>query len=88
MWGETRLESSFARTQELLQEALLLRQDAIVEEPLILDALERNPYLSPFSRRRILEYREHLLPRAAQPSAPAAIASPFQQEAGLDADDL
>lgn len=71
-----------------LQEALLLRQDAIVDEPLILDALERNPDLSPFARRRILEYREHLLPRAAQPSAPAAIANPFQREAGLDADDL
>lgn len=70
-----------------LQEALLLRQDAIVEEPSILDALERNPFLSPFSRRRILEYREHLLPRSAPAVAPA-VANPFQQEAGLDAADL
>ncbi len=69
-----------------LQEALLLRQDAIVEEPLILDALERNPYLSPFARRRILEYREHLLPRTARVEVPAV--NPFQQEAGLDAEDL
>ncbi len=46
-----------------LQEVLLLRQDAIVEEPEILDALETNPELSPYSQRRILEFREHLLPR-------------------------
>jgi hypothetical protein len=46
-----------------LQEALLLRQDAILERPEILDALETNPRLTPYSRRRILEYREHLLPR-------------------------
>jgi len=58
-----------------LQEALLLRQDAILDAPKILDALERNPMLSPFSRRRIAEYREHLLPRAA---APAAVALPSQ----------
>jgi len=56
-----------------LQELLLLRQDAIVEEPAILDALSRNPQLSPYSQRRIGEYREHLLPRErpAVPSAPA-----------------
>jgi hypothetical protein len=46
-----------------LQEILLLRQDAIVEEPTILEALEENPQLSTFSRRRIAEYRDHLLPR-------------------------
>ncbi len=45
-----------------LQEILLLRQDAIVEEPKILEALERNPRVSVFTRRRIAEYREHLLP--------------------------
>jgi hypothetical protein len=71
-----------------LQEALLLRQDAIVEEPLILEALERNPLLSPFARRRILEYREHLLPRAAPAATPRPEESPFQPEAGLDAFDL
>ncbi|MEO7795281.1 MAG: hypothetical protein ABIV06_10960 [Thermoanaerobaculia bacterium] len=51
-----------------LQERLLLRQDAIIEEPEILDALESNPELSVYSRRKIAEYREHLLPRA-RPSA-------------------
>jgi hypothetical protein len=74
-----------------LQEALLLRQDAIVEAPRILDALESNPQLTPFARRRIAEYREHLLPRAA-PTAPtaaaAAAAELFSEEAGLDDDDL
>jgi hypothetical protein len=46
-----------------LQEVLLLRQDAIVEEPAILDALESNAQLSIYARRRIGEYRMHLLPR-------------------------
>jgi hypothetical protein len=46
-----------------LQEILLLRQDAILQEPMILDRLESNPDLSTFARRRITEYREHLLPR-------------------------
>jgi hypothetical protein len=46
-----------------LQEVLLLRQDAIVEEPVILDAMAENPQLSSYSARRIAEYREHLLPR-------------------------
>ena len=58
-----------------LQEVLLLRQDAIVEAPEILDALEENPDLSSYTQRRIDEYREHLLPRdrsvRPQPSAPA-----------------
>ncbi len=53
-----------------LQEVLLLRQDAIVEEPVILDALEENPQLSSYTARRIAEYREHLLPR--QRTVPAA----------------
>jgi hypothetical protein len=55
-----------------LQEVLLLRQDAIVEEPPILDALEQNLELSTYSRRRIAEYRQHLLPRerAAEPVSP------------------
>lgn len=53
-----------------LQEVLLLRQDAIVEEPAILKALEENPQLSTYTARRIAEYREHLLPR--QRTAPAA----------------
>lgn len=46
-----------------LQEVLLQRQDAIVEHAAILDQLETNPDLSSFSKRRIHEYREHLLPK-------------------------
>jgi hypothetical protein len=46
-----------------LQELLLLRQDAIVEQPAILEALEENPEVSTYTLRRIAEYREHLLPR-------------------------
>jgi len=46
-----------------VQEILILRQDAILEEPRILDALEANPTLSQAVRRRIGEYRQHLLPR-------------------------
>jgi hypothetical protein len=56
-----------------LQEILLLRQDAIIEEPAILEALEENPRVSVYSQRRIAEYRQHLLPRpgAGAPSMPA-----------------
>jgi hypothetical protein len=46
-----------------LQEILLLRQDAILESPSILDRLEENPDLSSYAKRKIGEYREHLLPR-------------------------
>lgn len=53
-----------------LQELLLLRQDAIVEEPAILQALEENPQVSGYSLRRIAEYREHLLPRQRPVAAP------------------
>ena len=56
-----------------LQEVLLLRQDRIASAPELLDALESNPQLSAYSRRRILEYRAHLFPGA--PSAPVAPAS-------------
>lgn len=62
------LEDAAPRLSADLQEALLLRQDAIVECPAILDALERNPQLSVYARRRIQEYREHLLPRAVTPA--------------------
>jgi hypothetical protein len=55
-----------------LQEALILRQDAIVEEPAILDALEDNPQLDHHVLRRIGEYRMHLLPRVREDHAPAA----------------
>jgi hypothetical protein len=46
-----------------LQEILLLRQDAILEEPAILDALGDNPRVSIYTQRRIAEYRTHLLPQ-------------------------
>jgi hypothetical protein len=61
-----------------LQEVLLLRQDAIVEEPAILEALEANPALSSYSARRIAEYREHLLPR--QRTVPAAEIEEMDEE--------
>ena len=71
------LEDVAPRLSPDLQEALLLRQDAIVERPTILDALEGNPRLSVYARRRILEYREHLLPRegrgAVEPEVPVAV---------------
>ncbi len=55
-----------------LQEILVLRQDAILDEPEILSALESNPQLSSYVQRRILEYRDHLLPRdRSAPPAPA-----------------
>lgn len=44
-----------------LQDALLLRQDLIVLDPELLTALEGNPHLTQSSRRRIGEYREHLI---------------------------
>jgi hypothetical protein len=71
------LEEVAAGLSAELQEVLLLRQDAIVERPAILDALETNPALSIFSRRRIQEYREHLLPREVQheEAPPAGLAA-------------
>lgn len=50
-----------------LQEILVHRQDAILDLPEILVALERNPELSNYAKRRIWEYREHLLPRDKVP---------------------
>lgn len=49
-----------------LQEVLVLRQDAILDEPAILEALEQNPEISVYVQRRIVEYREHLLPHERQ----------------------
>jgi len=59
------------RLPATLQETLLLRQDAIVETPGILEALEDNPQLSAFSQRKIQEYRDHLLHHHATAKAPA-----------------
>lgn len=61
-----------ARLPADLQEILILRQDAILDEPTILDALERNPLLSGYTQRRVTEYREHLLPQARRPAAPVS----------------
>ena len=61
-----------------LQEILLLRQDAIVEQPMILEALEENPQVSTYSQRRIAEYRQHLLPR--QRAAPVAQPLPMEMD--------
>jgi hypothetical protein len=65
-----------------LQELLLLRQDAIVEEPAILEALEENPQVSTYSQRRIAEYREHLLPRqrTVVPAEPAHFVEEMSDE--------
>lgn len=52
-----------ARLPPDLQEPLVLRHDAILDEPKILEALERNPQLGSYAKRRIGEYREHLLPQ-------------------------
>ncbi len=60
-----------------LQEILILRQDAIIEEPGILEALERNPFLSGYVQRRITEYREHLLPQGQRPGY--APAGPYEE---------
>lgn len=62
-----------------LQEVLILRQDAILDEPQILLALEQNPQLSNYTRRRIWEFREHLLPREK-------LAPPSPEELAAEAD--
>lgn len=67
------------RLDPVLQEILILRQDAIVEEPSILDALESNPSLETYARRRIGEYRQHLLPREQE--APAGA---LEEEGGAE----
>jgi hypothetical protein len=71
------------------QEVLLLRQDAIVDRPSILDHLEANERLSTFARRRISEYRQHLLPRdTAIEAASREFDAATIAVAELDADDL
>lgn len=62
-----------------LQEILLLRQDAIIEEPAILEALEENPRLSIYSQHRIVEYRQHLLP-SKKSRAPAPAFQPLEMD--------
>ncbi len=43
------------------QEILLNRQDVIVDHPGVLNALETNPTAGAYAKRKIHEYREHLL---------------------------
>jgi len=52
-----------------LQEILLLRQDIIVDAPVLLDQLEGNPDLSSYVQRRIYEFREHLVRAEPEPIA-------------------
>lgn len=63
-----------------LQEVLILRQDAIVEAPEILEALEQNPELTVYVGRRITEYRDHLLPQARTRQAPEAVPGEMTDE--------
>ena len=63
-----------------LQEILILRQDAIIDEPAILDALERNPDISGYTQRRVTEYRDHLLPQGRRPvTAPSPGQAPVEE---------
>ncbi len=50
-----------------LQEILLLRQDLIMDNPGILVELEHNPRATAYTKRKINEYREYLLPRDKRP---------------------
>ena len=79
----TLLVALASRLAAPLQEILLLRQDAILEQPTILDALETNPDLSSYARRRIAEYREHLLPQEKKKVAPTE--EPEEDEEGPSA---
>lgn len=67
-----------------LQETLILRQDAIIDEPEILVALERNPEITNYAKRRIWEYREHLLPRD---KVPPKTTEEIEQEAEATTDE-
>lgn len=64
------LQAMAPRLNADLQEILLLRQDRIVDNPEILEALEKNPVLSSYSRRKISEYRQHLLGRPVSDESP------------------
>jgi hypothetical protein len=61
------------------QEILLLRQDLIVDNPEILSTLEKNPSLSSYTKRRIGEYRQHLL---------GGLPAPEETASGLTAEQL
>jgi hypothetical protein len=63
----TLMEQMAPRLGAEQQEILVLRQDAVIEHPAILLALEKNPGLTAYVKRRIWEYREHLLPQDKLP---------------------
>lgn len=78
-----------------LQEVLARRQDALLDEPAIADALATNPKLAPEVRRLLAEARRHLLRQPGEPAAPAAAsetaappetAAPLDEEAALAAE--
>ena len=46
-----------------LQEILLVRQEDLRNHPEILESLESNPYLTPYTTRVLHEYRDYLLPQ-------------------------
>lgn len=71
-----------------LQEILVLRQDAILEEPAILEALEHNPQISSYVQRRIGEYREHLLPRERSTRPGGAAADPAILPPGMPTEEM
>jgi hypothetical protein len=69
-----------------LQEILLIRQEDLRRSPEILDALESNPYLTPYTTRVLREYREYLLPqrqvtRAVEPEELEEITDEIVQRA-------
>lgn len=68
-----------------LQEVLVQRQDALLEEPAIAEALEGNPQLAPEVRRRLGEYRRHLLRRPGE-EPPETVAEPDTAGAADTAD--
>ena len=74
------------RLPAALQELLVHRQDALVDEPAIADALEANPALSAYVRRRLGEYREHLLRPAGEP-VPAPAPEPVEEARDEASDD-
>jgi hypothetical protein len=67
-----------------LQEVLVQRQDALLEEPAIADALEANPQLAPEVRRRLAEYRRHLLRRPGEEPPEAAAATAAQDASAAE----
>lgn len=73
------LELLASRATAELQETLLLRQDAIVERPSILDALESNPKISSFARRRVAEFRRHLLRTEPEAEPDARVADELEE---------